>query len=102
MHTPSEQGASKKGKTMSNYTQGTWRYEFVDGYCGELISSAGEVVATFLDEPSDEDAKLIAAAPELLEALKEIFRELAWDQLPPHKRSLAENASAAIAKATGK
>lgn len=37
----------------------------------------------------------------LLAALEDIYRELAWDQLPPAKRYLAENAHAAIAKVKG-
>jgi len=38
---------------------------------------------------------------ELLAALEDIYRELAWDQLPPAKRYLADNARAAIAKVKG-
>jgi hypothetical protein len=54
-------------------TPGPWRYDYLPGYCGELIASNGRTVATFSDEPECADAQLIVAAPELLEALEEML-----------------------------
>lgn len=43
------------------HTQGPIRYDYAPGYCGELIASDGHSVATFDDEPSQEDARRLAA-----------------------------------------
>ncbi len=95
----------------AQHTPGPWR--FTEGEYLYVNGTGDDGKRTFIlqrtikgnrlseQERIRADARLIAAAPDLLEALKEIFRELAWDQLPPHKRSLAENARAAITKATG-
>ena len=52
-----------------HFSPGPWRYDFEPGYCGELIASNGECIATFTDEPSDDNANLIAAAPTMLDVL---------------------------------
>jgi len=78
------------------HTPAPWRYDFVDGYCGELLAASGQVIATFVDEPSVEDARLIAAAPELLDCLRHTVRF--WDQLNAHD---IDNMRALIARATG-
>jgi hypothetical protein len=48
------------------HTPGPWRYDYESGYCGELIASNGKEVASFINEPDAPDARLIAAAPDLL------------------------------------
>ncbi len=53
----------------TEYTKGPWRYEYEPGYCGELIAPDGMTIAAFIDEPREHDARLIAAAPEMYEAL---------------------------------
>ena len=81
------------------HTPGPWRYEYEPGYCGELIAPDGMTIAAFDDEPRPNDARLIAAAPELLEALRRIVE---WDVAG---MALTEDhisqANFAIAKATG-
>jgi hypothetical protein len=54
---------------MSEFTPGPWRYWWEEGYVGEIISASGKLVAGFDTEPNEADARLIAAAPELLGAL---------------------------------
>jgi len=61
----------------------------------------GPAFVLMTDEPPDEvDAKLIAAAPDLLESLKEIISVFERDHKKPHLYSQYTNAQAAIAKAT--
>ena len=92
----------------AGHTPGPWRYDYEDGYCGEIIAADGTNVAVFVDEPCKADSHLIASAPELLEALQDALAALAenvgmqdtyidFDQV----RAAKEKASAAIAKATG-
>lgn len=45
----------------TQHTQGAIRYEYDPGYCGEIISSNGHTVATFVDEPSEADARRLVA-----------------------------------------
>jgi hypothetical protein len=54
---------------MSEFTPGPWRYWWEEGYVGEINSANGKLVAGFDTEPNEADARLIAAAPELLGAL---------------------------------
>ncbi len=54
---------------MSEFTPGPWRYWWEEGYVGEITSVNGKLVAGFDTEPNEADARLIAAAPELLGAL---------------------------------
>lgn len=54
------------------HTPGPWRYDYAPGYCGELLAANGTTIAEFVTEPSEGNARLIAAAPELLEALKQL------------------------------
>lgn len=79
------------------HTPGPWRTT------GSLISNESRVLVASLSGASDDDveaanARLIAAAPELLAALKEVVEAqkggyLGWGHI--------DAASAAIAKATG-
>lgn len=50
------------------------------------------------DVPADSYARLIAAAPELLEALHLVSKSLGWQDMPMETRAVVE---AAIAKAEG-
>jgi hypothetical protein len=87
-------------KMNTQHSQGPWRYDYQDGYCGEIVAKNGKVVATFTDEPSAPDARLIAAAPDLLEALKDIVEF--WDSIVPTDavNQMHINARAAIVKVT--
>lgn len=87
---------------MSAHTPGPWRYDYETGYCGEIIASNGKEVATFTDEPNAPDARLIAAAPELLLALRSLMNLFEQHEKVAHITSPVGNyARAAIAKATG-
>ena len=79
-----------------SHTPAPWRYDFVDGYCGELLAASGQVIATFVDEPSVEDARLISLAPEMLDCLRHTVRF--FDQLSNND---INNMRALIARATG-
>lgn len=78
----------------TKHTPGPWRYDYAPGYCGELLAANGTTLAEFVTEPSEANARLIAAAPDLLEALIDIA-EKSTDA------GAIECARAAIAKATG-
>lgn len=43
------------------HTQGTIRYEYEPGYCGELIASNGNTIATFNEEPGKANARRLVA-----------------------------------------
>lgn len=89
---------------MSKHTSGPWTVDPGHGdYMGAILGASGVPVCTFGycttyypvegDPPTDADARLIASAPDLLEALR-------WLVLPINNK--AHNAArAAIAKATG-
>lgn len=89
-----------------NYTKGTWRVlanpmgRFID-----IFGDAGLPVATILNLGNlDKDrinANLIAAAPEMYEALKDIIDQCPMPTLP-YGRKVVELAKAALAKAEGK
>lgn len=58
------------------------------------------------DEEQEANARLIAAAPELLEALREVLKHEKWhaaaaDEVTPSARAAIKRADAVIAKATG-
>lgn len=84
----------------TKHTAGPWRYELEKGFCGDIIASNGKIIASFIDEPSADDARLIAAAPELLEALRSLSELYNSDD---GCKSLPQYIAArvAIAKATG-
>lgn len=83
---------------MSEHTPGPWT---TDRRNGRVVISGETLVATaFLQEEptvARENARLIAAAPELLEALKEVIE----DGLKTNMESWITKANKAIAKATG-
>ena len=64
----------------------------------EITSSGGEIAAVYEHPNAEARARLIAAAPELLEALQEIIADGVHSDVVPH---LHRKAVAAIAKATG-
>ncbi len=89
---------------MSKHTSGPWTVDPGHGdYMGAILGASGVPVCTFGycttyypvegDPPTDADARVIASAPDLLEALQGLV-------LPINNK--AHNAArAAIAKATG-
>ena len=77
----------------AKHTPGPWRYVHAPGYCGELIAQDGTTIAEFVVEPSLDNARLIAAAPELLEYLQ--YAVWAHPELEKNEKLMA-----VIAKAT--
>ena len=83
-----------------SHTPGPWTYQ-EPGWDGlpYLTSANGEVVATFFSEPENSsDIQLLAAAPELYEALKNIMDFLVYGD---KNCRIALKAQAALAKARG-
>jgi Ead/Ea22-like protein len=77
-------------------TQGEWRYDYDEGYCGELIASNGVSICSFVDEPTASDAAYIAAANpaaviSLLDKLQSLQAEVA-----EHKENALRNARIAV------
>lgn len=84
-----------EASTVSEYTQGPWKH------MGKgLLSNAreSEVVGTFHSR-NKANSCLIVAAPDLLEAAKEMVSSIAWS--PTFDRALAKLREA-IAKAEGR
>lgn len=99
---------------MASATPGRWAQERDGGAilirAGSYISAGGPVVVARIDAGYDDassvaeteaNARLIAAAPELLAALKLLSAEEWRDDDDPILLSAREQARAAIAKATG-
>lgn len=91
---------------MSSFkgTPGKWDV----GIDGEILSDAGYIVmGTDLVHGNDSDLELIAAAPELLEALQEVVKairqyEMDVGESAPYKhRMMMEKAELALSKALG-
>lgn len=82
----------------TQHSQGPWEYLPENGSaCGAITSKTGWV-CDFAEDPSPADARLIAAAPDLLEALQQIVEQHGqWN----NGIWAANIARAAIAKATG-
>ena len=85
-----------------------WKYEY-DNDTGPNDEGFWEWYDIIADEGSyrhvakvnkEADAKLIAAAPELIQVLKDIMDVIATDQLVPESVSYMRQARAAIKKAT--
>jgi hypothetical protein len=74
---------------MSKHTPGPWEAVYVGSSDWDLNGPVTE-----------QDWKLAAAAPELLEALKEMLE--VWEEDPAYGSVHAEKARAAIARAEGK
>lgn len=83
-----------------SYTPGPWRVE------RPYIRGAGRVIASLesgRNEVEDTaNARLIAAAPELFEALRDIYAALVIEEISAETRTRARlRASAVLAKARG-
>ena len=103
----------------ATYTPGPWSQAHRIGHDGfyntEVFDAAGETIATLEWYPKptvngvtgtyrEGNARLIAAAPDLLEALKLLIEEVQWNREGPIQDGLlvcVNKAVAAIAKATG-
>lgn len=93
---------------MNKYTRGPWKAGRLParvgdgfGYGGESTVILGDGLVIILESGREADAKLIAAAPDLLEALKDILEytsEMDGHEDWPPLRSAAR---AAIVKAKG-
>jgi hypothetical protein len=91
-----------RNASARQHTPGPWRWEggtleqVTPDNNGDIILGLYDEFCTQIDNPADE--ALIAAAPDLLEALKEVVR---WHSanMP---RGLDEKVAAAIAKAEGR
>lgn len=66
------------------------RYDFEPGYWGELIASNGTCIATFCDEPSEEDARRLVACWNVCEGMSTESLELMPGQFfkPQYQRLL--------------
>lgn len=89
---------------MSGFTKGPWKHVARDrGFVrvrDEIVSAGGVVVVDDVARP--EDARLIAAAPQLLETLREVVQK--FDAAPDVVKNTPlgiMKARAAIAAATG-
>ena len=80
---------------MSEHTPGPWT---VDRLC--IQAPDGNVALVNLARASDADARLIAAAPDLLEACKGVYDEHEHDHAP-RQCFVCDKLAAAIAKAEG-
>lgn len=90
----------------AKHTPGPWRYEeHYDGY--EILSSSKEMSATVatlgmrLSETGRADARLIAAAPELLAACKDALDAM-WSEVSYHARMRSEASCIALRAAIAK
>ena len=77
--TDSDHLSEPADEPASGRSPGPWRYvpESSDGgdnYCGEIWAADGSVVTVFDIDPGSADARLIAAAPELMAALEDVWR----------------------------
>lgn len=89
---------------MSGHTKGPWAYVPTDRWseriADRILSSDGEIVVR--DVEREEDAHLIAAAPELLEALQALLHQALQSDLATEQwgQEAIASARAAIAAAT--
>jgi hypothetical protein len=87
-------------------TPGPWRVSdkvYFDGRDDYLVvtSAARWVCSVMVNDQAEEDARLIAAAPELLEALSALLSQTLSNQAPAGQLAVAK-ARAAIARAEGR
>lgn len=91
---------------MKTYTPGPWTVDVPQGMFGYTVFSGGRLICQMTpmlsrEEGSKENAALIASAPELLAALRNLYGEIMlsparFNQLPP---LVLEHAAKAISKA---
>ena len=83
----------------AQHTPGPWTYHPDSGSSCAALIATGSFVCEFIEAPNEANARLIAAAPELLEAL---VRYVAIDKSEGcTDNNLYRSAVAAIAKVTG-
>ena len=101
---------------MSGHTPGPWGVEDPMDHCLTIVANPSDPVCDWkwvatVDWPDEDNqlltsseqkanARLIAAAPELLEALQEIH-DYVWKVRDPSPSTVMDVASRAIAKSTG-
>jgi hypothetical protein len=98
------------------WTPGPWRIEAPHGYAHDVVSADNNYIicgfgpAEYSDSTNDANARLIAAAPELYEALEFVFEHIADKERGPRDlypafgldaRRAIEMTRAALAKARG-
>jgi len=88
---------------MSAHTPGPWTYEPSDDENSGMIWAKTGFIVEFNENPSEANARLIAAAPELLQELINIASAMpsTWDDPSEFKAWAQSRAQCAIAKATG-
>lgn len=84
-------------QAKAQHTPGPWHINR-DGNDVENVNDAG-VCAMYADETSEANARLIAAAPEMLEALRIAVNNVPWSMLPADTNPILDQIVAAIAKA---
>lgn len=94
---------------MSKYTPGEWRFNEASGveesYVSSIHGGFTHVIAN--DVHNEDDARLISAAPNILEALEQVVSDLFYQISSHHDERTARDypsliiARAAIAKAKG-
>jgi hypothetical protein len=85
----------------AKFTQGPWKYD----PAAEAVTSGDLIVIVYEMNTNEADGHLIAAAPDMYEALKEIGRILESDNcetIDPTISAAEELVSKALAKAEGK
>jgi len=92
---------------MANHTKATWDADASDNGSFTITTPDGEVIASrnaweHRSIESKANARLISAAPELLEALKDLTAELGGTGLFADWPELKAQVDAAIAKAEGR
>jgi hypothetical protein len=89
---------------MSKHTKGPW-HVFKDSsiYSKHADYTLAEIVAGMTDEECDANARLIAAAPELLDLLNKVLPlvAFAYDKGLADAEIIGRDIESAIAKATG-
>jgi hypothetical protein len=86
---------------MSKHTPGPWTVGDSGGYLNQMKIEPAIGVVYGAGEEIQANAHLIAAAPELLEALQELKEELFQHAEGNYLRPFLDKAEAAIAKAKG-
>jgi hypothetical protein len=87
---------------QAKHTPGPWRYDYEHGYCGEIIAADGTLLASFVDEPTTPNARLIASAPDLLAAAKRALNVLKAQGESIQPKNVLGALDSAIAKAEGR